>query len=123
MKLNGKEYLFHVGQQLDTNGRKKDLIIREGKVGIWKDLQVHEDSDTDEVYYEVVVNRKVTSLVLETVNGKQTATAQELNRSIPVSVDAHPCHAHGHAQSLVCLHHEYLPPALRSRELFLLEGD
>ena len=50
MKLNGKEYLFHAGQYLDTNGRKKDLIIREGKVGIWKDLQVHEDSDTDEVY-------------------------------------------------------------------------
>ena len=75
MKLNGKEYLFHAGQYLDTNGRKKDLIIREGKVGIWKDLQVHEDPDTDEVYYEVVVNRKVTSLVLETVNGKQPATA------------------------------------------------
>tara|TARA_B110000459_G_scaffold25606_1_gene24752 strand:- start:1383 stop:1610 length:228 start_codon:yes stop_codon:yes gene_type:complete len=75
MKLNGKEYIFHAGQCLDTNGRKKDLIIREGKAGIWKDLQVHEDPDTDEVYYEVVVNRKVTSLVLETVNGKQTATA------------------------------------------------
>jgi hypothetical protein len=75
MKLNGKEYLFHVGQYSDTNGRKKDLIIREGKVGIWKDVQVHEDPETDEVYYEVVVNRKVTPLVLETVNGKQTATA------------------------------------------------
>ena len=75
MKLNGKEYIFHAGQYLDTNGSKKDLIIREGKAGIWKDLQVHEDSDTDEVYYEVVVNRKVASLVLETVNGKQTATA------------------------------------------------
>jgi len=75
MKLNGKQYLFHVGQYPDTNGRKKDLIIREGKVGIWKDAQVHEDPDTDEVYYEVVVNRKVTSLVLETVSGKQTATA------------------------------------------------
>jgi len=75
MKLNGKEYIFHAGQYLDTNGRKKDLIIREGKVGIWKDLQVREDPDTDEVYYEVVVIRKVTSLVLETVNGKQPATA------------------------------------------------
>jgi hypothetical protein len=74
MKLNGKEYLFHVGQYLDTNGRKKDLIIREGKVGIWKDLQVHGGPDTDEVYCEVVVNRKVTSLVLETVNGKQSVT-------------------------------------------------
>jgi hypothetical protein len=43
-----------------TNGRKKDLIIREGKVGPWKGSQVHEDPDNDEAYYEVVVNRKVT---------------------------------------------------------------
>lgn len=75
MKLYGRQYLFHVGQYPDTNGRKKDLIIREVKVGIWKDPQVHEDPDTDGVYYEVVVNRKVTPLVLEAVNGKQTATA------------------------------------------------
>lgn len=75
MKLNGKQYLFHVGQYPDTHGRKKDLIIREGKVGIWKDSQVHEDPDSDEVYFEVVVNRKVTPLVLESVNGKQAATA------------------------------------------------
>lgn len=75
MKLNGKQYLFHVGQYPDTSGRKKDLIIREGKVGIWKDSQVQEDPDSDEVYYEVVVNRKVIPLVLETVNVKQAATA------------------------------------------------
>ncbi|MBL4581928.1 MAG: hypothetical protein JKY29_08930 [Gammaproteobacteria bacterium] len=70
MKLNSKQYLFHVGQYPDSNGRKKDLIIREGKIGIWKDSQVHEDPESDEVYYEVVVNRKVTPLVLETVSGK-----------------------------------------------------
>ncbi|GJM11742.1 MAG: hypothetical protein DHS20C12_01450 [Pseudohongiella sp.] len=70
MKLNGKKYMFHVGQYPDSNGRKKDLIIREGKVGIWKDSQAHEDPDGNEAYYEVVVNRKVNSLVLETVNNK-----------------------------------------------------
>jgi len=74
MKLNGKQYLFHVGQYPDTKGRKKDLIIREGQVGIWKDSQIQEDPDGNEVYYEVVVNRKVIPLVLETVNGKQAAT-------------------------------------------------
>ncbi len=74
MKLNGKQYLFHVGQYPDTKGRKKDLIIREGKVGVWKNSEVHEDEDSDEVYYEVVVNRKVSPLVLETVNGKQSET-------------------------------------------------
>ena len=75
MKLNGKQYLFHVGQYPDTNGRKKDLIIREDKVGIWKDSQVHEDPNSDEAYYEVVVNRKVIPLALEAVSAKQATTA------------------------------------------------
>jgi hypothetical protein len=75
MKLNGKQYLFHVGQYPDTGGRKKDLIIREGTVGLWKDSQVQENPESDEVYYEVVVNRKVTPLVLETIASKQTSTA------------------------------------------------
>ena len=73
MKLNGKQYLFHAGQYPDTNGRKKDLIIREGRVGLWKNSEIHENPDSDEVYFEVIVNRKVIPLVLETVNGKQTA--------------------------------------------------
>lgn len=75
MKLNGKQYLFHVGQYPDTNGHKKDLIIREGEIGVWENSQIHEDPDSDEVYYEVVVNRKVIPLVLEAMSGKQTATA------------------------------------------------
>jgi len=75
MKLNGKQYLFHTGQYPDASGRKKDLIIREGKVGIWKDSQIQEDPDSNEPYYEVVVNRKVIPLVLETVGAKQAATA------------------------------------------------
>jgi len=75
MKLNGKKYLFHVGQYPDTHGRKKDLVIREGEVDLWKDGEVQEDPDSDEVYYEVVVNRKVIPLVLETVGSKQATTA------------------------------------------------
>lgn len=75
MKLNGKKYLFHVGQYPDSQGRKKDLVIREGEIDIWKDSEIHEDPDSDEVYYEVVVNRKVIPLVLETVGTKQSTTA------------------------------------------------
>lgn len=75
MKLNGKKYLFHVGQYPDTHGRKKDLVIREGEVDLWKDGEIHEDPESDEVYYEVVVNRKVIPLVLETVGSKQATTA------------------------------------------------
>lgn len=72
MKINGKEYLFHVGQYPDANARKKDLIVREGKVGLWRDSQIQEDTESDESYFEVVVNRKVISLVLEAVAIKLT---------------------------------------------------
>lgn len=75
MKLNGKGYLFHVGQYPDTTGRKKDLVIREGKIGIWRDEAIHEDPTSQDSYYEVVVNRKVIPLVLESITGKQAATA------------------------------------------------
>lgn len=76
MKLNAKDYLFHVGQYPDVNGRKKDLIVREGKIGLWKDSEIQEDPDSDESYYEVVVNRKVIPLVMEAVNKKQAATVE-----------------------------------------------
>jgi len=65
IKLNNKSYLFHVGQYPDANGRKKDLVIREGKIGLWKDNRIEENPDSDESYYEVVVNRKVLSLILD----------------------------------------------------------
>ncbi len=74
MKLNGTDYLFHVGQYKDTNGRKKDLVIREGKIGLWKDEQMVDDPDSEDPYYEVVVNRKVLPLVLDAVSGKQPET-------------------------------------------------
>jgi len=75
MKLNGKDYLFHAGQYPDTSGRKKDLVIREGKIGIWRDSQIHDDPESTTSYYEVVVNRKVTPLVLEAIASKQKAAA------------------------------------------------
>ncbi len=76
MKLNAKEYLFHVGQYPDVNGRKKDLVIREGKIGLWKDNEVHDDPESTDSYYEIVVNRKVLPLVLEAVTKTQAATVE-----------------------------------------------
>jgi len=75
MKLNDTDFLFHVGQYPDAKGRKKDLVIREGKVGLWKDDTIHENTEVDESYYEVVVNRKVLPLVLDAVGKAQTASA------------------------------------------------
>lgn len=74
MKLNGIDYLFHIGQYPDMSGRKKDLIIREGKIGIWRNEQIEEDKENDESYYEVVVNRKVISLLLDSTETAEAAT-------------------------------------------------
>ncbi len=76
MKLNGKEYLFHVGQYPDVSGRKKDLVVREGKIGLWMDNEIHDDPESNDSYYEVVVNRKVLPLVLEAVSKKQAAPVE-----------------------------------------------
>ena len=70
IKLNNASYVFHVGQYPDANGRKKDLVIREGKVGLWKDNTIVENPDSNESYYEVVVNRKVLPLILDAAKSK-----------------------------------------------------
>jgi hypothetical protein len=65
LKINGTEYLFHVGQYPDSNGRKKDIVIREGKVGLWDNDSVVPVQGKSEPYYEVVVNQKVIPSILE----------------------------------------------------------
>lgn len=65
MKLNGENYTFHVGKYPDAKGQKKDLVIREGNVGVWENNQIQPERSTEESYYEVVVNRKVIPLVLD----------------------------------------------------------
>jgi hypothetical protein len=65
LRLNGNSYLFHVGQYPDSRGKKKDLIIRESKVGLWKNNRVVPDPESVDSFFEVVVNRKVAAAVLE----------------------------------------------------------
>lgn len=75
MKLNGKDYVFYTGQYPDTTGRMKNLVIREGIVGIWRGGEIQPDPDSTDKYFEVVVNRKVIPLVLESAAAKHTANA------------------------------------------------
>ena len=44
-------------------------MIREGKVGLWQDSLIQDDPDSDESYYEIVVNRKGLPLVLKASPG------------------------------------------------------
>ena len=41
------EYLFHVGQYPNVNGRKRDLVTREGKIGNWQDSEILDDPDSE----------------------------------------------------------------------------
>ena len=41
------EYLFHVGQYPNVNGRKRDLVTRKGKIGNWQDSEILDDPDSD----------------------------------------------------------------------------
>lgn len=75
VKLNGTQYIFHVGSYPDTKGKKKDLVIREGHTGIWADNEILADRNRDESYYEVVVNRKVIPVILDAARKIKTATA------------------------------------------------
>jgi hypothetical protein len=65
MKLNGEQHTFFLGKYPDMNGQKKDLIIRQGNVGIWANNEILAQRNTGENYYEVVVSRKIISAILE----------------------------------------------------------
>ncbi|MDC0598773.1 hypothetical protein OAP18_02920 [Gammaproteobacteria bacterium] len=54
---------LHYGEYIDMEGKEKDLMIREGKIGLWDDNQIKENPNSDEKFYEVVSNTKIISLV------------------------------------------------------------
>ncbi len=59
-KVEGKTTVFYYGEYLDTESKKRNLVIREGRVGLWKDetIQAH---TIDEKFYEVVTNPQITA--------------------------------------------------------------
>jgi len=56
----GQACVFFYGEYPDTEGKKRNLVIREGTVGLWKNDAIHPD-DTDEKFYEVVTNPQITA--------------------------------------------------------------
>ena len=59
VRINGEAVTLHVGKFPDVNGKSHDLVIREGRVRLWKDEAPVEGHVSDERYYEVVTNRKL----------------------------------------------------------------
>ena len=63
VKINGNAVVLHVGKYPDVSGRSHDVVIREGKVGLWRDDGPVVGHVSEESFYEVVTNRKLISQI------------------------------------------------------------
>jgi len=59
VKINGEAVTLHVGKFPDIQGKSHDLVIREGRVRLWRDEAPVEGHLSEERFYEVVTNRKL----------------------------------------------------------------
>ena len=64
IKLDDVAESFHVGRYPDVTGKERDLLIRDGSVGIWRGEVVRGD-DNSERFYEVMPNSKFATQVME----------------------------------------------------------
>ena len=64
LKLQDKNETLYVGKFPDVQAKERHLVIREGKIGCWKDEKVEEVNDSDAVFYEVLPNSKFANQVI-----------------------------------------------------------
>ncbi len=65
LKVGGNDEELLVGRFPDVSGKIRTLVIRQARVGLWKNEQVTGNPDSDEYFYEVVSSRKVLGYVNE----------------------------------------------------------
>ena len=64
------EESFYVGQYPDVAGKQRDIVVRQGRVGRWKDDGVVAGARTSQFFYEVLPNSKFASRIVELVSKK-----------------------------------------------------
>lgn len=64
-KSGNSEHVFHVGQYPDVVGKQRDLVVREGRVGLLANDIVDAEADTGLIYYEVLPNSKFAAQIVE----------------------------------------------------------
>ncbi len=69
-KAGDSEERFHVGQYPDVAGKQRDLIVREGRVGVWENDAPAPTADTGLTYYEVLPNSKIAAQIAELARKK-----------------------------------------------------
>lgn len=68
-KSGDGEEVFFVGQYPDVLGKQRDLVVREGSVGVWKDGAA-EASGIGQQYYEVLPNTKFANQIADMARKK-----------------------------------------------------
>jgi hypothetical protein len=66
------EESFYVGQYPDLAGKQRDIVVRQGRVGRWKDDAVVTGARTSQFFYEVLPNSKFANRIVELVSKKGT---------------------------------------------------
>ena len=61
---------LHYGIYKDVEGNRHDIVIREGRVGLWKDETIIHGDENAEPYYEVVTNGKVIGMLRDKLNSQ-----------------------------------------------------
>lgn len=65
IKISGEDVVFLAGQFPDVQGKNRNLVIRQAKLGLWKNDEVHRNTESEEYFYEVVTHQKVLAHVIE----------------------------------------------------------
>ena len=66
------EESFYVGQYPDVAGKQRDIVVRQGRVGLWRGDAVVTGGRTSQFFYEVLPNSKFANRIVELVNKKGT---------------------------------------------------
>lgn len=70
--IDARDVLFHYGEYPDTQGKMRNLVIREGRVGLWREGRM-EPGAGDKPFFEVVTNHQVISVLQERFFARKAA--------------------------------------------------
>jgi len=72
LKVADESQVFYIGKFPDIAGRERYLVVREGKVRLFKDDVIQ--GETGEVFHEVLPNGKLTNQIVKLAESKQDDT-------------------------------------------------
>ncbi|XOV88340.1 MAG: hypothetical protein ACFHX7_00290 [Pseudomonadota bacterium] len=69
VKVGDAQETMFVGRFPDVLGKERDLVIREGRVGLFENEHRVKGAETGDVFYEILPNNKLANQVLEVARG------------------------------------------------------